>query len=87
MFYLLCALILAIHTVISQKEVRYTLYLLIASIILVCGPLIIVSPIGPRNFYTVYAIYVVILLILLAQLEVFNRKSEKWITGLAIFVQ
>lgn len=84
-FIFLCALILAIHTVISQKEVRYTLYLLIASILLVCGPLIIVSPIGPRNFYTVYAIYVVILLILLAQLEVFNRKSEKWITGLAIF--
>lgn len=83
-FVFLCAFVLAVHTVIDQKEVKYTLYLLIVSILFVCAPLIIVSPIGPRNFYTVYALYAVILLILLAQLNVFNRKSGKVITGLAI---
>ncbi|MGO1388272.1 MAG: hypothetical protein ACTHVV_11715, partial [Staphylococcus equorum] len=67
-----------------QKEVRYTLYLLLASTLLVCAPLVIVSPLGPRNFYTVYVIYSIILLILLVQLNVMHALWRNMIVGIAI---
>lgn len=78
------AMIYAIHLVIGQKEVRYTLYLLLASTLLVCAPLVIVSPLGPRNFYTVYVIYSIILLILLVQLNVMYALWRNMIVGIAI---
>ncbi|MGO1997235.1 MAG: DUF6056 family protein [Staphylococcus equorum] len=78
------AMIYAIHLVIGQKEVRYTLYLLLASTLLVCAPLVIVSPLGPRNFYTVYVIYSIILLILLVQLNVMHALWRNMIVGIAI---
>ncbi|MDN6630911.1 MAG: hypothetical protein L0K90_06590, partial [Staphylococcus equorum] len=80
----LSAMIYAIHIIIGQKEVRYTLYLLLASTLLVCAPLVIVSPLGPRNFYTVYVIYSIILLILLVQLNVIHTLWRNMVVGIAI---
>ncbi|WP_436861767.1 DUF6056 family protein [Staphylococcus caeli] len=85
-FVFLCALIAAIHAVIFDKEVRYTLFFLIGAILCVSAPLIIVSPIGPRNFYTIYVIYVVISVILISRLELFNRSNIKWLIGATILL-
>ncbi|SCS65261.1 DUF6056 family protein [Staphylococcus caeli] len=83
-FAFLCAFILAIHTLIFEKEVKYTLFFLIGSIIFVSAPLIIVSPIGPRNFYTIYVIYVVILVILISRLELCHRISIRGLIGATV---
>ena len=80
----LCTLILAIHLVVELKEIKYTLYLLLAAILLVCAPLIIVSPLGPRNFYTVSALYVIILLLLFSQLNITNQLWKQIAVVLAV---
>lgn len=80
----LSAFICAIHVVILKKEMRYTLYLLVVSTLLVCAPLVIVSPLGPRNFYTVYALYAIILFILLVQLNVIHTVWRKYVIIIAV---
>lgn len=80
----LSAFILAIHIVVEPKEIKYTLYLLLATILLVCAPLVIVSPLGPRNFYTVSALFVIILLILFSQLNITGQLWKQIVGVLAI---
>ncbi|MEB8176612.1 hypothetical protein NGH63_08975 [Staphylococcus xylosus] len=72
------------HIVVEPKEIKYTLYLLLATILLVCAPLVIVSPLGPRNFYTVYALFVIILLILFSQLNITGQLWKQIVGVLAI---
>jgi len=80
----LSAFILAIHIVVEPKEVKYTLYLLLAAILLVCAPLVIVSPLGPRNFYTVSALFVIIFIILFSQLNITGQLWKQIVGVIAI---
>lgn len=80
----LSAFILAIHIVVEPKEVKYTLYLLLAAVLLVCAPLVIVSPLGPRNFYTVSALFVIIFLMLFSQLNITGQLWKRIVGVIAI---
>lgn len=78
------SLVFTIHYTISIKETKITIYILMLTIALVSLPLVIVSPLGPRNFFTIYGIYGVIVLLLLQQLNVKCHIIRSLVMAMAV---
>lgn len=63
---LLAGVLLLVGTaLLVGRRQRWTLWLLIVSVVLLVGPLLIVTPIGPRNFYPSYLLLIAIANLLL----------------------
>lgn len=77
---------LTIHYSISSQETKFTIYVLMLTLALVSLPLVIVSPLGPRNFFTIYGIYVVILLLLVKQLHIKMHIIRSLVMAVAVIL-
>lgn len=78
-FAFLMALIIVFSKAIVVENKKYTLITLTLSTIILAGPLLIVSPIGPRNFFAQHVLWFMILTILVVYLFG-NKLSVKFIT-------
>ncbi|QJX55281.1 hypothetical protein EYQ96_03960 [Staphylococcus warneri] len=68
------ALFIATYVIFKAQFVRMLGYYTLGSILLVTVPLLLVSPITPGNFYTIYVLWSLYLLLLMTQCRV-NAKS------------
>lgn len=78
---LIIALCGIVALAVKSAERRSMLVAVIASGVLLVGPLLAVSPIGPRNFFVTYVLFIIIINILL--LELSTKLGDQMAPGLA----
>lgn len=72
---------IGVYFVGFSKEKLYTVYFSLASIIILNIPLLVVSPVGPRNFYLSYILWLIILLLILERCQ-WSEVKISWVTGI-----
>lgn len=71
-----CAVAVGLYFIGLSKKSLLTTYFSLASIVIATMPLLVVAPVGPRNFYFMYVLWLVILLIVLKQLPLPERRTS-----------
>lgn len=82
LFYL--TLIASVYYVALSSRIKAYLIMLLLTIPIMVAPLLIVQPIGPRNFYSVFIIYVMIAFVLLRYLELHRLEWQWFVKVLAV---
>lgn len=75
-FFCLSYLLTVAYTVFLVKEIRWKGLFAISSILILAAPLVMASPIGPRNFFPMYVFYIILFILIYEYLVKSSEKLE-----------
>lgn len=71
-----CAVAVGMYFFGLSKKDMYTVYFSLISIVIATTPLLVVAPVGPRNFYFMYVLWLIVLLVILKQLPLPETRTS-----------
>ncbi|MBI5975938.1 DUF6056 family protein [Staphylococcus canis] len=82
--FLFSIMIYTLYRVMNSKRMKYATIILVCAIPFLIAPLLMVQPIGPRNFFPAYSIGVIINTVLLQRLDI---RPMKTFLGIVVIAQ
>lgn len=71
-----CSIAAGIYFIGLSRRALYIAYFSLVSIVIATTPLLVVAPVGPRNFYFMYVLWLIVLLIIVKQLPLPEKRTS-----------